>query len=95
VFPTDFKKNNNSLRKTEDDTSNEKDLPPYRRVPPPSTPDKEDVPEKTLTLQERMSKFQQKVVSAPPPKVCIMIHFVDEMYTFFYKQSPSKLHPKL
>ncbi|XP_057316695.1 tight junction protein ZO-1-like isoform X2 [Hydractinia symbiolongicarpus] len=44
------------------------DLPPYR--PPP--PAQEEVPTKVMTLQERMSKFQQKVTAQPkkqPPPV--------------------------
>ena len=65
VFPNEFKKD---LRKVQPEEQQEdNDFPPYR---PPPPPEKEDIPEKVLTLQERMNKFQNKVTSnAPPPKV--------------------------
>lgn len=72
----------------------EPDLPPYR---PPPPPDRGDVPEKVLTLKERMSKFQNKSASPPPAAAkvtssCVSIfvfHFFffwngNESLTFFY-----------
>ena len=42
----------------------ENNLPPYRPPPPPEK-SSEEVPTKVMSLQERMSKFQQKVTSTP------------------------------
>ena len=49
----------------------ELDIPPFR--PPP--PEREEVPQKIMTLKERMSKFQSKVASPPPTpaKVYILV----------------------
>lgn len=87
MFPNEFKKD---LRKVQPEEEEENDFPPYR---PPPPPEKEDVPEKVLTLQERMNKFQQKVTSnAPPPKVgCFVISsksgskFVTQIYSCLYQ----------
>ena len=58
-----------SLRRVPDNNQEDEngDIPPYR---PPPPPEKEDVPQKVMTLQERMSKFQQKVTT-PQTKVRI------------------------
>lgn len=57
-----------SLKPLKDDDE-DNDLPPYR---PPPPPEKEDVPTKVMTLQERMSKFQQKVTTTAPPQPKVM-----------------------
>ena len=55
-------------------------LPPYRPSPPA-----EEVPTKVLSLQERMSKFQQKVVSQPPK-----VYFLSKLLLFKIKNNICK-----